>query len=297
MKKTGDSGILPVMKAQPLAPGAFLLPLALGRDFLLAHAQGTEVLAEKDILAHHAGALDLIRVVHLPWEIDTRRINLAGPDPARREADLDHLKRLISAAAPLAPARYVIHPLGLRHWDGRSAGDWDTLVAMLRRLADETRAERTGPLVIENNRTYWNGIPDTTPVEAADRSNVNRCFGETPAEWRDLCLAVDRDDVRLCLDLSHATTSAHLYPKGPQREACLREFLTPRDWIIHVHWSDNFLDDNRGRADSHEYPGRGTLPRWFHQEVRRLPATFMFEISTDPQAVLETLDFVRARQE
>jgi sugar phosphate isomerase/epimerase len=280
------------MNTQALTCGDVLLPLDLGREFIKAHAAGVEVTVGADGLAPFREALDLIRTVHLPFTRG-RRLNLATPDETAREADLDYLKRSIAAVRPVAPALYVVHPTGLRRWEGVPAGEWDILVHMLRRLADETRPDRTGPLAIENNRTYWNGVPDHVPVEAADRSNVNRCFGETPAEWIALAEAVDRDDVRLCLDLSHATTSAHLHPNGPAREACLREFLTPRDRLTHVHWSDNYLHDARGRADSHRFVGRGDLPRWFHAAARRLPATFMFEVDPDAPAVLDMLAFVR----
>ena len=283
------------MTSEAKAPsrGAILLPPALDPDFILRHGDGTEVIVGPEGLGPFENLAALIRTVHLPWEREGR-IHLADPEPEAREADLTFLKRIVARARPVAPSRYVIHPLGLRQWAGRRPGERDILLHMLRRLADETRPDRTGPLVIENNRTYWNGIPDTVPVEEADRSQVNRCFGDTPAEWAQLQAEVDRDDVLLCLDLSHATTSAHLLPEGTAREECLRDFLLPRERIVHVHWSDNYLQDSRGRADSHLYPGRGTLPRWFQREVYRLPATFMFEVSPEPQEVLRMLEFVRS---
>lgn len=270
-----------------------LLHSSLGRDFLKEHADGTELLIARSGLDELGDLLDLARTAHLTWGRDGR-INMGSPDRDFREADLAYLKELVQLAGPLEPMLYVIHPLGVRQLDGVHCGEWEILVPMLQRLADETREERTGPLVIENNRAYWQGVSDDTPVEAADRSGVTRCFGETPEEWGALMEAVDRDDVHLCLDPSHATTSAQLLPEGPPREECLRAYLRYSDRIRHVHWSDNYLQDNRGRDDSHLPVGQGTLPLWFHKALRELDATYMFEVKDEPQVILDMLEYVRS---
>lgn len=271
----------------------FLLHHVLGHDFVREHAQGTEVIIRDDGLAPFREWVDLIRTIHLTWTRNGR-INLATPDRDRRETDLEFLKNHVSLGKEVKPLLYVIHPLGVRQLEGVPAGEWDILVPMLQRLADETRSERSGPLVIENNRVYWEGVSDSTPIEEADRSGVTRCFGETAEEWGALVQAVDRDDVHLCLDLSHASTTTKLYPPGPEREQCLRAFLRFSDRIRHVHWSDSHLQDNRGRDDLHLPVGQGTLPRWFHQAIRELGVTYMFEVKAEPEVIMDMLAFVRS---
>jgi len=269
-----------------------LLPSGLEPDFISQHGDGTEAAVRPGEDLAYERVRHLVRTVHLPFH-RKGRINFADPKQDVREEDFAYVKAAIEAASPMRPVRYVAHPLGLRQWEARAPGDWDVLVRMHQRLADETRGERTGPIVIENNRTYWNGIPDETPLSEADRSNVNRCFGETAAEWADLATAVDRDDVLLCMDTSHATTSAQLVPEGSAREAVLREFLSHRDRIVHIHWSDSILQDNRGRPDNHRFVGQGTLPEWFHREVRDLGVPIMFEVQPEPDNVVRMLEYVR----
>ena len=63
----------------------------------------------------------------------------------------------------------------------------------------------------------------------------------------------------------------------PQREGKISAFLSRPDLIKHVHWSDNYLYDVRGRKDSHLSVGKGTIPTDFHRLVKELDATILLE--------------------
>jgi sugar phosphate isomerase/epimerase len=54
-------------------------------------------------------------------------------------------------------------------------------------------------------------------------------------------------------------------------------FLKRPELIRHVHWSDNYLYDNRGRKDSHLSVGKGTLPKHLHEQIKKLDATILLE--------------------
>ena len=47
--------------------------------------------------------------------------------------------------------------------------------------------------------------------------------------------------------------------------------------IRHVHWSDNQLNDSRGRTDSHALVGKGSLPIELHHGIKYLNATLLLE--------------------
>jgi sugar phosphate isomerase/epimerase len=113
-------------------------------------------------------------------------------------------------------------------------------VAGLREIVDHARA--TGLVIcLENNRLYWDGVANEAAPEEVDRSGQNHICGSTPEEWLGLWHAIGRDELRLCLDTSHAATYAARSSDPARAGALLDEYLAEPDLIAHVHWSDSWL--------------------------------------------------------
>jgi len=267
----------------------FLLAI-LGREYLEQHIEhGLELTLRSPAAAERVAASQFLcektRAVHLPYTFRGTRLNIADTDADFRHRSIELIVETLKAAEPLkAVSRYVIHPLSLETWDGRPRGTYALAIDSFRELMKRAAGCLRGPMVLENNRVYF------PASEGGERSN--RIFADNPAEWRRLASDVGHHQLGLCLDTSHAVTSAQMLPKNKRRE-CLREFLAEGEKIIHVHWSGNYPDTRRGRQDSHEALGRkGTQPLWFHRAIARLDATKTVEIPR-PEKVEESLAWLR----
>lgn len=235
---------------------------------------------------------DLLESVHLPFALTGRRVNVAALDEEWRRESLATLETALEQAAILGAPKVVTHAAP-RFWDGQVVGEYERLVEGMRTLGNW--AQRHGILVcIENNRTYWDGCDPNTPPEKIDRSGINEYFAELPEAWRQLAVDVQHENVRLCLDTSHATTTAHRTSTIEERLAMMAAFLDAGDWIAHVHWSDSTLADPAGRNDRHLPLGAGDLPREIHQRVLALPATRHLERPLTPEGLMAELTFIQA---
>ena len=112
-----------------------------------------------------------------------------------------------------------------------------------------------------------------------------------PEEWIQMCLDADHENVRLCLDSSHVCTYSHKFPES-ERENKVLKFLSRPDLIDHVHWSDNYLYDNRGRSDSHLPVGKGSLPIELHKAIKKLDATLLLEHFYTIEDLEQELDWI-----
>jgi sugar phosphate isomerase/epimerase len=220
--------------------------------------------------------------MHLPYSTGGERWNVGAEDEAARRPPIEGVKRAVEIAKSLGAKRGVIHPMGIARWNGRVEATLERTVEGLREIVDHARA--TGlQLCLENNRLYWDGIASETAPEDADRSDVNHILGSTPQEWLELWRAIGRDELRLCLDTSHAATYAALSSDPVRAAQLLDEYLVEPDLIAHVHWSDSWLCDVRGREDAHLTVGTGTLPRAFHARIKALEATKHLEHKATPE--------------
>lgn len=226
-----------------------------------------------------------LRVIHLPYNLKGERLNVADPDPVRRRQSIEHIFRTLRAAAQLPSVeKYVLHTVSLDHWDGEVRGDYESAVAGLSELMRRSEEYLKGPVCLENNRVYFLG-------ENEDPART-RIFGDNPSEWRQLGRDVNHPMMRLCLDTSHAVTSAQLRPPA-ERDAVLRDFFSEPGFIDHVHWSANYPRDERGRADSHAALGtEETQPDWFHQRVAGLDASVTIEVPQEDKAQA-SLEYLR----
>jgi sugar phosphate isomerase/epimerase len=226
-----------------------------------------------------------IRVIHLPYTFKGNRLNIADDDRAIRRRSIRLVVDTIKEAAALVNVRkYVTHPLALETWDGKPRGTYEAVVNSFKEMMERVEGYLHGPVVLENNRVYFE------PGRSTKRRN--RICGDNPDEWRRLAKDVGHPMFGLCLDTSHAVTTAQLLPKK-QRDKCLREFLEGDDEILHVHWSGNFPYDRRGRNDSHEAIGKtGTQPLWFHRKVAALNASKTIEVLR-PERADASIEYLR----
>ncbi len=188
-----------------------------------------------------------------------------------------------------APKRWVDETL-----DQYQTGTYDRLIDGIRKIA--AFAERRGiQIVLENNCAYFelNGIADDVPAEKMDWADKNEYFGVSPEEWTQVCEDVDRPNVGLCLDTSHACTYAHIFPEDRRTERMLA-FLAKPHLIRHVHWSDNYLYDTRGRNDSHVSVGKGSLPTELHRGIKGLDAVILLEHFYTIEELEQELEYVNA---
>jgi sugar phosphate isomerase/epimerase len=250
-----------------------------------------------------AASAALATSAHAPFDFAavagrSGRLNIAALDSDWRRESLACLEDYIVQAARLPRVRKVVMHAAPRLWpaDGQlpkspadvkltTVSEYGYLVDSIRRLA-ATAAKLNLQIVVENNRAYWLTVPPGTPFEQVDRSAVPDYFATTPWEWLGLWRDVRRDNVKLCLDTCHAATVTQRVAPA-DRPAMMFAYLAEPRAIGHVHWNDNTLADERGRADQHWALGPDGLGDDFHRAIRNLPdATLLLEHWFD----LETLD-------
>lgn len=232
------------------------------------------------------------------------RLNIAALDSDWRRESLACLEDYLVRAARLPRVRKVVMHAAPRLWpgDGRlpklpgdvklaTVSEYALLVDSIRRLAGAA-AKLNLQIVIENNRAYWLTVPPGTPFEQVDRAAVPDYFATAPWEWLGLWRDVRRDNVRLCLDTCHAATAAQRVAPA-ERAAMMFAYLAEPRAIGHVHWNDNTLADERGRADQHWPIGPDGLGTDFHRAVGSLPeATFLLEHWFDAETLDRELAYI-----
>ena len=238
---------------------------------------------------------DVFATAHAPYWAGSQRLNPAATDGDFREESIkiieDHIEvtttfpNLTQINVHFGYLRYV-EPHQTRGRDG----EYRLQVEGFQRIADFA-AERGKEIVLENSGAYWTGVADDTPHDRVDWSKQTVGFGTGPEEWIRVCEDVDRPNVGLCLDTSHACTYSHRSPED-ERQDVLFSFLHKPELIRHVHWSDNYPYDARGRTDSHEVLGRGDEPVEFHRDVKGLDAIILLETICTVEELEEQLNFI-----
>jgi len=235
---------------------------------------------------------------HAPKHVDDLLMNIATPEDDFREESIEALLRYIDMARGFPKLEQVnIHP-PLKRWvdeaQTRGAnGEYDLLIDSCRRLADYA-ASIGIEIVLENYIASWGDVPDDVPADEIDWSSRNEAFGVTPGEWIQICEDVARPNFALCLDSSHASTYAHTIADVERREEAVMAFVAKPDLIHHVHWSDNYLYDARGREDSHALIGKGSLPVELHRAIKELDATILIEHFYGIEELEQELEYIEA---
>jgi sugar phosphate isomerase/epimerase len=276
------------------SPYAFLTVGATDTALLAELNLGVEgsITADGDVRLPELAAPYLFSI-HLPYSREGTRFNGGSPDETVRQDVIGRVTAAIDTAVKLGAKRGVIHPMGIQRWEGSVEATWEHTVRSIAAVVDHATAAGL-QICLENNVYYWSGVADETPPEQGLEQRTNHIFGSTPREWLDLWRAVDRPQLRLCLDTSHAATYAARSSDPDEAARLLDEFLVEPDLIAHVHWSDSWLCDPRGRRDAHLHVGTGTLPRAFHARVKGLAATKHLEHQTTPDQLRAELAYIAA---
>ena len=227
------------------------------------------------------------------------RGNIASADDEFRDMSIRTILDYVDVAQRYPHLKLVNMHFAPKRWIDETqnqcqTGAYDRLIDGIRQIA--AFAERRGiQIVLENNCAYFelNDIADDVPAEKVDWADKNEYFGVSPEEWTQVCEDVDRPNVGLCLDTSHACTYAHTFPEDRRKERMLA-FLAKPHLIRHVHWSDNYLYDNRGRNDSHVSVGKGSLPTELHRSIKRLDAVILLEHFYTIDELEQELEYVNA---
>lgn len=123
----------------------------------------------------------------------------------------------------------------------------------------------------------------------------HRSYGYCASEWYRIYRDVARKNVMLTLDTSHAATSVAVYDELKDRQTHIFDFLEHPEWIGRVHWSDSVLADNASKFnDMHLVPGRGDLPREFHQAIKQLPCVKTLEQNASDDEHIFSFEFIES---
>ena len=239
---------------------------------------------------------DVLISAHAPATIGELRLNVAATDDAFRRESIDHISAYVDRASRFPKVRQVNIHFAPRRWVDDTQlrgqrGDYGRLIDGVREIA-AFAAARDIEIVMENGTAKWFGVDDDVPAEAVDWSDRNVYFGMAPEEWVQVCEDVDRPNVGLCLDSSHVCTYAQTFADHSRREEVAMAYLARPELIRHVHWSDNYLYDPRGREDSHLSVGKGTLPTELHRGIKRLDATLLLEHFYTEEELDEELAYI-----
>ena len=279
--------------------GTLSAPVSIGEEHLrrlgLTTEVGTDLKDEK-----LKTIADLVISAHAPWHLVPGKVrsNIAATDDEHRRASIEQVAQYIRELHKFPRVKKVVmHPGAKQIFrPEQEVGQWGTyerLIEAIQELGDVASACGL-KLVMENNLAFWETVPEETPPEEADRSQENDFFGTTPEEWFRICEDVGRPSVLLCLDSSHSSAYGHLFSDYGKRLDIMMAYMAKPEYIDHVHWSDGYLYDVRGRKDCHLSVGKGTIPKAFHQEVKRLKATLLLEHFHSIAELEEELAFVAA---
>ena len=246
-------------------------------EFLSAHNLGVEVhITRDDIRPEWNQYIPFVHGVHLPYN----KLNLAALDDAHRTRSVDAICSAIDTGCAYGVDRMVMHACGIESDHGEPTGTYERLIDSIRALADYA-ATRGITLCIEN---------------AALHNPHRRMFGIFAHEWFQIQADVNKPNVLLTLDTSHAATSAAmLHYRAEDRFAYLYEYLKHPELIGRVHWSDSRLTYAEAYYnDLHLVPGEGDLPLDFHRQIKALDAVKTLEQRCEPERVAAGLAFIES---
>jgi len=241
-------------------------------------------------------------------------LNVAATDEDFRKLSIAEIVGYMDLVREMPRMKQIVMHAGHKRWVDKTPaagrqGDYGLMIDSIRQIADA--AAKWGlEIVVENEYVSWprgrkmspeeklsrrvddGKVPLDIPADQVDWANINQAFGVAPEEWIQICEDVDRENVRLCLDPSHACTHVHTVADPERRKEEIMAFVSRPELIGHVHWSDNFLDDNLGRMDSHMLIGKGTLPVEFHRTIKGLDATLLLEHFYTVEDLEEELEYI-----
>ncbi|SVC86903.1 uncharacterized protein METZ01_LOCUS339757 [marine metagenome] len=232
---------------------------------------------------------------HAPYVKNGLRLNYAAKDIEHRTYAISYLKTYISKLPAHPTIKQInLHPPQKQWFDETQIsgkyGDYELMIKAIQEIAIFANKFEL-EIVIENMNASFTRA-ETLDENSIDWNQMNISFGDSPEEWIKICEDVNLDNVFLCLDSSHTCTYAHKFKDDNTRTKRVMDFLKRPELIRHVHWSDNYLYDNRGRKDSHLSVGKGTLPTKLHQQIKKLDATILLEHFHGISELEEELEYI-----
>lgn len=219
--------------------------------------------------------IPFVRGVHLPYA----KLNLAAFDDSHRLNSIETVKHAIDVGCQYPVDRMVMHTMGIESLDGVRLGTYERMIDGIQILADYA-GQKGITLCIENQAQH---IPHRV------------IYGVYADEWYQICEDVDRENVLLTLDTSHAACAAATFAGADERFAYMNEFLKHPEKIGRVHWSDSRLKKAEAfYQDLHLIPGEGDLPRAFHRRIKHLDAVKTLEQKRSEEDVKRGLAFIES---
>lgn len=244
-------------------------------EFLTANGLGVEAhIGRYDALPGWEAYIPFVGGVHLPY----KDLNFAALDDTLMAHSVETVKAAMDIGSQYGVDRMVMHITGTEVKDGIPVGSYDRLICSLRALADYAASKKL-LLCLENAALHHPG---------------RRNFGIFAREWFQIRADVDRSNVLLTLDTSHAATSAAVIgASAGERFAYMYEYLKHPELIGRVHWSDARLTHGESYfCDMHLVPGEGDLPRDFHQRILALDAVKTLEQKCPADRLSKGLAFI-----
>lgn len=246
-------------------------------EFLTAHNLGVEAhIGRYDKLPGWEKYIPFVGGVHLPYS----GLNFAALDENLRITSIETVKNAIDIGLQYPVDRMVMHITGTEVEKEQAVGDYDRLISSIRTLADYAASKKI-ILCLENAALHHPG---------------RRAYGIFVNEWFAIHRDVDRSNVLLTLDTSHAATSAAMVcHRAEDRFAYMYEYLKKPELIGRVHWSDSRLQHAESYYnDMHLVPGEGDLPLDFHRKIKALDAVKTLEQRCEPERIAAGLEFIES---
>jgi sugar phosphate isomerase/epimerase len=277
-------------------PERILLPCKAGRDVLVRYGFGAEASTTLDDSAHN-GVEDLVKTAHAPYSGSEGRFSIADVNDDLREEAIGRIEAYIEGAKARFPNLEKINMhCSPKRWasdDRPLKGEYDRLIDGIRRVG--AKADQHGLTVaVENNRAYWEGVGEEVSADQVDREAQDEYFGVEPDEWIAVQRDVDRPNVFLCLDTSHACTYTQTAVDPEDRKRLMLRYLDAGDALRHVHWNGNDLLTNVGRQDTHMSLHKDDLPDELHARLKGWDATLLLEHWYGEEALEGELSYIES---
>ena len=245
-------------------------------EFLKKYGLGVEAhIGRHDILPTWEQYIPFVYGVHLPYS----KRNLAAFDDDLRASSIESVKAAIDIGCSYPVKEMVMHTMGIESLDGVLLGNYERMIEGIRELADYA-ATKGITLCIENQAQH---IPHRV------------IYGVTAEEWYKIQKDVNRENVMLTLDTSHAACAAALLVGPEARFEYMYEFLKHPERIGRVHWSDSRLSKAEAYyRDMHLVPGEGDLPIDFHRRIKNLDAIKTLEQKRPEEDAIRGLEFIES---
>ena len=245
-------------------------------EFLKKHNLGVEAhIGRYDKRPGWDTYIPFVHAVHLPYS----GLNLASFKDEERKTAIETVKAAIDIGCQYPVDKMVMHTMGYETMGENIVGNYDRMIDGIQKIADYA-AEKKITICVENQVLH--------PATA-------RTYGSFAHEWFMIQRDTNRSNVMLTLDTSHAATSAAAFATPEDRIAYLYEYLKHPELIGRVHWSDSLVSNGEAYfKDWHLVPGKGDIPREFHQKIKALDAVKTLEQKAPEEEVEEALRFIES---